>query len=59
MASNDGRQLADDTHPRLVNCQKCSAEFDWQEAQCPECGWDRSEWVENGRYGLGDQRDWS
>lgn len=59
MVANDDRQLADDPHPRMVNCQKCSAEFDWREGTCPECGWEKDEWVENGRYGLGNQKDWS
>lgn len=47
------RALADDVTPRQVDCQRCSEEFDWQADTCPHCGWEKSEWVENGRYGLG------
>lgn len=35
------------------DCLKCSQTFDWEEGECPECGWDQEEWVEGGRYGLG------
>ncbi|WP_160134812.1 hypothetical protein [Halococcus salsus] len=56
MASNDesdDRQLAEDRQPRTVLCQRCSEEFDWHEDVCPACGWEKDEWVESGRYGLG------
>jgi hypothetical protein len=33
-------------------CQRCSEPFDWTEATCPHCGWDRAAWVAGGRYGL-------
>ncbi|WP_254536184.1 hypothetical protein [Halomarina litorea] len=44
--------LSDDVGPRRVDCQRCSEEFDWQEDACPHCGWEKAEWVEEGRYGL-------
>lgn len=37
---------------RTVPCQMCSEPFDWAEKQCPHCGWEKTEWVEGGRYGL-------
>lgn len=49
----EDRQLAEDSPPRMVRCQRCSEEFDWNEDTCPNCGWDRAEWAEDGRYGLG------
>lgn len=33
-------------------CQICSTEFDWNDDECPHCGWDKQAWVENGRYWL-------
>jgi ribosomal protein L37E len=53
MSENDDRKLAEDRPPRAVNCQRCSEEFDWHEATCPNCGWDKEEWASEGRYGLG------
>lgn len=56
MAPNDDgedRKLAEDRPPRTVLCQRCSEEFDWQADTCPECGWEKTEWIESGRYGLG------
>lgn len=52
MSADDNRRLAEDRSPRMVKCQRCSEEFDWHEDMCPRCGWDTSEWVEEGRYGL-------
>jgi ribosomal protein L37E len=55
MAPNDDedRKLAEDRQPRTVLCQRCSEEFDWEKDTCPECGWEKTEWIESGRYGLG------
>ncbi|MGQ5516519.1 hypothetical protein [Halococcus saccharolyticus] len=52
MPDDDERQLAEDSPPRMVLCQRCSEEFDWQKDSCPHCGWDRVDWTERGRYGL-------
>lgn len=52
MPDDDERQLAEDSPPRMVLCQRCSEEFDWQKDSCPHCGWDRADWTERGRYGL-------
>ena len=51
MADDDAR-LADDKEPNMNLCQNCSTEFDWNDDECPNCGWSKSEWVESGRYGL-------
>jgi ribosomal protein L37E len=53
MAEDENRKLADDRHPEEVKCQRCSQEFDWKLDRCPECGWEKTEWIESGRYGLG------
>jgi rRNA maturation endonuclease Nob1 len=53
MPVDENRKLAEDRPPRMVKCQWCSEEFDWHEDTCPQCGWDKSEWADNGRYGLG------
>ena len=52
MAEDDDRRLAEDRPPRMVMCQRCSEEFDWHEDTCPNCGWEKEEWTEGGRYGL-------
>lgn len=51
-SDNEERQLAEDSPPRMVLCQRCSEEFDWREDTCPNCGWEKDEWAEQGRYGL-------
>jgi hypothetical protein len=33
-------------------CLGCGATIDHAADECPECGWQRSEWVADGRYGL-------
>lgn len=33
-------------------CLGCGVEFDYEEAACPECGWDLDSFRENGRHGL-------
>ncbi|PSP65658.1 hypothetical protein BRC77_00455 [Halobacteriales archaeon QH_8_64_26] len=48
----DGPRLAEGKEPDMNLCQHCSTEFDWNDDQCPECGWNKAEWVECGRYGL-------
>ncbi len=45
-------RLSDDSSPNTALCQNCDEEFDWQRDSCPHCGWDKSEWVAAGRYGL-------
>lgn len=52
MPDEDGPRLAEDQPPNMNLCQRCSAEFDWNEDECPECGWNKREWAEAGRYGL-------
>jgi ribosomal protein L37E len=52
MPDEEERALADDVPPRMVDCQRCSEEFDWQRDECPGCGWNKREWAESGRYGL-------
>lgn len=46
-------RLAHGTEPDTALCQRCSEEFEWTEDACPECGWEKAEWVTGGRYGLG------
>lgn len=36
-------------------CQKCSTVFDWSKDECPNCGWDKQDWIDDGRYGLEGQ----
>jgi ribosomal protein L37E len=45
-------RVAETNEPETNECQRCSTEFDWHRDTCPECGWDKSEWVASGRYGL-------
>lgn len=52
MPDDDERQLAEDSPPRMVLCQRCSEAFDWREESCPHCGWEKAEWTDEGRYGL-------
>ena len=52
MAEDDERRLAEDRPPRMVQCQRCSEAFDWRKETCPHCGWEKSEWTDQGRYGL-------
>jgi hypothetical protein len=33
-------------------CLGCGEPFDWEEIECPECGWDRDAWAAEGRHGL-------
>lgn len=35
-----------------TNCLGCGEPFDWSEEVCPDCGWDRSEWIDRDRHGL-------
>lgn len=43
---------SEDTSPNTALCQNCNQEFDWRKQECPHCGWQKDEWVENDRYGL-------
>ena len=52
MTDDDERRLAEDSPPRMVLCQRCSNEFDWREDTCPDCGWNKDEWIDQNRYGL-------
>lgn len=45
-------RLSESTSPDTTLCQNCDQEFDWQQTECPHCGWKKNEWVEKGRYGL-------
>lgn len=36
-------------------CLGCGEPFDWDEGECPDCGWDSDEWAANGRHGLGKE----
>lgn len=45
-------RLSEETGPNTALCQDCDREFDWQQDECPHCGWEKDDWVENGRYGL-------
>lgn len=40
------------TISRSKPCQLCSTVFDWSDDECPDCGWDKEAWVEDGRYWL-------
>lgn len=33
-------------------CLGCGIEIDYQESECPECGWDPKEFRDRGRHGL-------
>jgi ribosomal protein L37E len=52
-SAEDEPKLAHGTEPDTALCQRCGAEFEWTSDSCPECGWDKSAWVSDGRYGLG------
>lgn len=53
MADENEPRLAHGTEPNTALCQRCGAEFDWTKDTCPECSWDKSQWVSGGRFGLG------
>lgn len=38
--------------PMLGECLGCGAEVDYEEDECPECGWTLDEFRERGRHGL-------
>lgn len=52
MSDEDEPKLAHGTEPHTALCQHCGEEFEWTEDTCPECGWEKSEWISGGRYGL-------
>ncbi|MFC6823824.1 hypothetical protein [Halopelagius fulvigenes] len=37
---------------RETRCLRCSTTFDYDDGECPSCGWSSSEFRERGRYGL-------
>lgn len=37
---------------RETQCLRCSTTFDYDDGECPSCGWNASEFRERGRYGL-------
>lgn len=52
MSDEDEPKLAKGTEPHTALCQRCGGEFEWTNNTCPQCGWEKSEWVSEGRYGL-------
>lgn len=38
--------------PRETQCLRCDETFDYDEGECPSCGWSSDEFRERSRYNL-------
>jgi rRNA maturation endonuclease Nob1 len=37
---------------KAKRCLRCAGEFDYEDGECPDCGWSSDEFRNRGRYGL-------